>query len=345
MRTRRIHYLVPDYDRPSWGTALLYEHVAILLELGFDARVIHHRAPFRLSWVDLEVPIVHLDALDDVPGDDDVLVVPETLAAEAAGLDWPCRRWVFVQGSFLILAGLGDAHRYPELGYEHALAVLPHAAGIVERHFGLVPEVVPPFVAPYFFTPDEVAQERSRTILLSIKPDYRSVGFPDYRIFTDLVGRRLEEGSAASGWRLEELAGLRHTEIAQRMASASFLVNLNSHEAFNSTVPEAMAAGCVPLCYDAFGGLDFLSDGENAFVFPNHHVFPLIDTLFELMSPSPEQEKTLRRMRRAARATARRFNREATRTALERVFSRLAEDRRASRRRARHSGGPGGRIS
>lgn len=328
MHTRRIHYLVPDYDRPSWGTALLYEHVAILLELGFDARVIHHRAPFRLSWVDREVPIVHLDTLDEVPGEDDVLVVPETLAAEAAGLDWLCRRWVFVQGSFLILAGLGDAHRYPELGYEHALAVLPHAAGIVERHFGLVPEVVPPFVAPYFFTPDDEEQPRSRTILLTVKPEYRAVGFPDYEIFTALVCRRLEDRAEGAGWRLEELSGLRHAEIAERMADASFLVNLNSHEAFNSTVPEAMAAGCVPLCYDAFGGFDFLADGENAFVFPNHHVYPLVETLFELLGPSPERRAELRRMRRAGRATARRFTREATREALERVFAPLGAGRR-----------------
>jgi hypothetical protein len=334
MSTSRIHYLVADYDQPSWGTALLSEHVAILRELGFDARIIHHRSPFRLTWVDREVPIVHLDSLDEVPGEDDLLVVPETLAAEAAGLDWPCRRWVYVQGSFLILPGLGGALRYPELGYEHALAVLPHVARIVERHFGLVPEVVPPFVAPYFFTPDDAAEVRSRTILLAVKPDYRSVGFPDYRIFTGLVGRRLEEAAAGSGWRLEELAGLRHTEIAERMADASFLVNLNSHEAFNSTVPEAMAAGCVPVCYDAFGGLDFLADGENAFVFPNHHIYPLVETLFELMTPSPEREGELRRMRRAARATARRFTREATRAALERVFTRFTEGRLTSRRRA-----------
>jgi hypothetical protein len=330
MHTPRIHYLVADYDRPSWGTALLYEHVALLRELGFDARVLHHRAPFRLTWFEREVPIAHLDALGEAPGEDDVLVVPETLAAEGARLGWPCRRWVFVQGSFLIVSGLGGALRYPELGYERALAVLPHAAGIVERHFGLVPEVVPPFVAPYFFTE---GHERARTILLAVKPEYRSVGFPDYRIFTTLVGRRIEE-QAGSGWRLEELSGLSHTETAARMAEASFLVNLNSHEAFNSTVPEAMAAGCVPLCYDAFGGLDFLADGENAFVFPNHHVYPLVETLFELMSPSPDRKAAMLRMRHAGRATARRFSRDATRAALERVFAPLAEGRLTSRRRA-----------
>lgn len=321
MPVPRIHYLVADYDRPSWGTALLYEHVALLRELGFDARVIHHRSPFRLTWIDRDVPIAYLDTLADVPDADDILVVPETLAAEAAGFGWPCRRWVFVQNCFIIVGGLGTARHYPELGYERALAVLPHVASVVERHFGLVPEVIPPFIAPHFFTAAGDGGQRSQTILMAMKPEYRSVGFPDFDVLTSILGRRLAASPAASGWRLVELSGLHHVEVAERMADASFLVNLNSHEAFNSTVPEAMAAGCLPLCYDFFGGLDFLADGDNAFVFPNHHIYPLVETLLDLLSPSPERATELDRMRQAARATARRFTRDATRAALARAFA------------------------
>ncbi|HEX6199326.1 MAG TPA: hypothetical protein VF150_03600, partial [Thermoanaerobaculia bacterium] len=83
MRSPRIHYLAPDYDQPSWGVGLLYEHVRLLRDLGFEARVIHERAPFRLGWLDHEVPVAHLDALEEAPGEDDLLVVPETLAAPA----------------------------------------------------------------------------------------------------------------------------------------------------------------------------------------------------------------------------------------------------------------------
>jgi hypothetical protein len=233
---------------------------------------------------------------------------------------------VFVQGSFLILSGLEGAAGYTELGYELALAVLPHVGEIVERHFGLEVEVVPPFIAPYFFRDlEEIrARERSRTILLSVKPAYRAVGFPDYDIFVGLLRRHLGPNGQRPGWRVRELAGLRHAEVAELMADASFLVSLNSHEAFNSTVPEAMAAGCIPVCYDAYGGRDYLADGENAFVFPNHHVFPLAEKLLELTDGAPERSADLARMRARARETAGRFTREATRAALEAAFSRLA---------------------
>lgn len=320
MSTPRIHYLVPDYDQPSWGTGLLYEHVGMLREMGFDARVIHERAPFRLGWMDHDVPIAYLDTLDDPPAAHDLLVVPETLAAAAVKLPWPCRRIVFVQNCFVVVRGLEGANGYPELGFEAALAILPHVARILETHFGLPATVVPPFVAPYFFGDPEESRtrERSRTILLAVKPEHRAVGFPDYDLFTTLVGRRLREGD---GWRLRELHGLHHAEVARAMADATFLVNLNTHEAFNSTVPEAMAAGCVPLCYDAFGGRDFLADGENAFVFPNHHVYPLVEKLLELMKGAAPPD--LDRMRRFGRRTAERFTAEATRAALERVFTQL----------------------
>lgn len=320
MPPSRIHYLIPDYDQPSWGTALLYEHVRMLGEMGFDARGIHQRAPFRLGWMDHDVPIVHLDTLEETPADHDLLVVPEVLAATAAELPWRCRRIVFVQGSFLIARGLDGAGGYDEMGFEAALAVLPHVARIVEEHFGLPATVVPPFVAPYFFLgPEEIrARGRSRTILLAVKPEYRRAGFPDYDLFTTLLRRRLDRGD---GWRLLELSGLQHTEVARLMADAAFLVNLNSHEAFNSTVPEAMAAGCVPLCYDAFGGRDFLSDGENAFVFPNHYVYPLTEKLLELMDRAGPHD--LEAMRLQGRETAGRFTREGTHSALERAVARL----------------------
>ncbi|HXT19777.1 MAG TPA: UvrD-helicase domain-containing protein, partial [Thermoanaerobaculia bacterium] len=145
----RVFYLTPDHPAPSWGVGLLYEHVRLLREVGFDARVLHQRRPFRVSWLESEAPVEYLDDESFAPRGEDVLVVPEVLAAEAAQRPWPGRRGVFVQGSFLALRGHAAAIRYGDLGFDFALAVLPHVAAVVERHFGLGAAVVPPFVAPH----------------------------------------------------------------------------------------------------------------------------------------------------------------------------------------------------
>ena len=323
-----VYYLAPDHPAPSWGVGLLYHHVRLLRQGGFDAAILHHRFPFRIGWLDVEVPVRHLDAPGFAPRPGDVLVVPEVLAREAAERPLPCRRIVFVQGVFLILGPFAEAVDYPALGYEGAIAILPHGQAVVERHFGLRPALVPPFVAPYFFArPEELDGERRRRVLLVPKAGYRAAGLPDYDIVRKLVARKCRPAAAPEGpgWELLELEGLGHRDVASAMRSAAFLVNVHSHEGFNTTVPEAMASGCVALCYEAVGGRDFLVDRGNAFVFPNHDVYPLLDTLFDLMDRPDARRGELARIRSQAFATAGRFREEATAAALTGFFRALLE--------------------
>ena len=307
-------YLAPDHAAPSWGIGLLYEHVRLLRESGVEATVLHHRHPFRVDWLDSDVPVSHLDR--EEPTGEDLVIVPEVLAWEAAQRPWRCARGVFVQGSFLVLSGAAGAFRYPDLGYELAMAVLPHVAAVVERHMGMPAAVVPPFVAETFFrSPEQIAgTERERVVLLVCKPEYRHAGYPDWQLCVALLERAFAERWA--GWRLEALEGLTHRQVAERMAAASVLVNLNSHEAFNSTVPEAAASGCLAVCYDAVGGEDFLVDGEDGMVVANHRVFTLVERVERAIAAQESGAPWLVELRLRARARVERFRAERTREAL-----------------------------
>lgn len=317
-----IYYLIADHPEPSWGTGMLYEHVRLLREQGHDACVLHHCAPYRPGWRELEVPVRYLDEPGFAPTASDVVVVPEVLAGSEAALRHAWRRWVFVQGSFLILRGMGDARGdrgeadYTALGYEAAMAVLPHVARVVERHFGLSAEIVPPYVAPYFFAADE--RPRRRRILLAVKEGYRLAGIPDEAIASALLDKEL---ASRPEWSLVRLKGHTHREVAELMQTSLFLVNVNSLEAFNTTVPEAMAAGCIPVCYEAVGGRDFLRDGENAVVFPNHDVYQLVERVSGLVDRIEEQTAFLARLREGGRSTAAAFRPEITAQALGRFFA------------------------
>jgi len=313
-----IFYLVADHPEPSWGTGMLYEHVRLLCEQGRDACVLHHQAPYRPGWRELEVPVRYLDDPGFAPTASDVVVVPEVLAADAAVPRYLWRRVIFVQGSFLILSGMGGAVDYRALGYEAAMAVLPHVAHVVERHFGLKAEIVPPFIAPYFFTPSVLP--RLPRVLLAVKEGYRLAGLPDGEIAATLLAREI---AARPGWSLVHLAGWDHRGVAELMKTSMFLVNVNSHEAFNTTVPEAMAAGCIPLCYEAVGGRDFLRDGENAVVFANQEVYALVERVCELIDRYAEQEPWLAGLRAGGERTAALFQPETTARALAGFFSAL----------------------
>ena len=326
MRGPQVYYLAPDYDAPSWGVGLLYHHVRILRELGFEAFVVHKRAPFRLRWLDLDVPIRYLDSGGFQPRPQDLLVVPEVLAHDPTLPAMPCRRIVFVQGSFLILNGAETAIDYRDLGYEEAIAVLPHVRDIVARHCGLTPALVPPFVAPYFFAGEsDLSAVRRPRVLLAGKPEYEKAGYPDYDIARKVLRRHLTRltQERESHWDLVELRGYTHRQTAEMMKRSALLLNLSTLEAFNTTVSEALAAGCIAFCYEAYGGRDYLRPGENAYVWPNNYIYPLLEQLCDLLDHYDERQQELAAIRAEGYETACRFQEKHTASALEAFYRRL----------------------
>jgi len=309
----RVFYLVPEYHRPSWGVALLHRHVSMLRRHDVPAWALQRRRNAVPAWLENPAPIRYLNEERLDVSETDVLVVPEVLAHEGSKLPVRCRRIVFVQGAFLILKPFETAISYPELGYEGAMAILPHVAEILTRHFETPAEIVPPFIARYFFVQPNQPTARRKRILLFPKEGYREAGYFDLDILRKLLGRILPKNP---DWEILEVTGLSHRQVARLMQESMFMVNLNCLEAFNTTVPEAMAAGCIPFCYEAYGGRDFLHDGDNAFVFPNNEVFGLAATLEEMMATSNDRQEDLARMRREGFRTALRFTEEKTETAL-----------------------------
>jgi hypothetical protein len=311
-----IYYLLADYTAHSWGSGIVYEHVRMLRAAGFEACALHHHAPFRPDWLELDVPVRYLDEPGFTASADDIVVVPEVLVASEVVRRFAWRRVVFVQGSFLIFRGLQQHTDYAELGFERALAVLPHVARAVERHFGVSADVVPPFVAPYFFEP--AIEPRERRVLFSWKEGYRALAIPDQEIAQRLMEKEVARRPA---WSFVPLLGFSHREVAELMRSSMFLVNVFSHEAFNTTVPEAMAAGCVPVCYEAGGGIDYLRPDENAIVFPNQQVYSLVDRVCQLMDRCEELAPLFERIRRGGRETASSFRPEDTARAVVAFFA------------------------
>ncbi len=310
----RILYYTPDTNQPSWGIGMLYTHVRLLVENGFDARVLHRASAFHLEWFDTEVPREALDDPDFHLSTDDVLVVPEVVVTRQVVRDLRCRRIVFVQGSSLIIPGLREHAGYAGLGYERAIAVMPHVGRILERHFDLPVTVIPPCIAPYFFD-GPMAPARELQIALYPKPMSEDQANLEWLLRRGLASRK--------DWRLVELRGLSHRQVAAVMQQSAFHVNVNCQESFNATVPEAMAAGCIPVCYEAYGGQDFLRDGHNAYVFPNHHLYPLVECLFELIDEYAIRSEELAAMRERAFKTAAGYSEVHTAQALVGFYGRL----------------------
>lgn len=314
-----IYYYVPEHDQTSWGIGMLYQHVNLLIQNGFDAMVLHDKEPNHLDWLDVDVPATSIQASSFNPKPNDTLVVPEVCAGDPVLGCIPCRRLVFVQGSFLMLPKLKEGENYRSLGFEHALVIMPHMKSIVEDHFKVPASVIPPFIAPYFFLDRETYsnEPRARRIIIYPKAGYIKAGLPDYDIVKRFLSSRVAELNKTSvKWELRELNNLTHKETAHLMQSSAFFINVNSLEGFNTTVPEAMAAGCIPVCYDAYGGRDFLRNGQNAYVFPNHYAYPLLDKIFDLIDRYDHMQEENLQMRKRAHTTASQYTAKHTEQAL-----------------------------
>jgi glycosyltransferase involved in cell wall biosynthesis len=125
------------------------------------------------------------------------------------------------------------------------------------------------------------------------------------------------------GWDLIEIVDRSHRQVARLFREAAFHVNVNSQESLNATVAEAMAAGCIPICYDAYGGLDYLIAGVNAYVVPNRHVFPLIDKVLDLTGRYDAMRDELAEVRRNGIETALAYTEKVTEKALLDCYRQL----------------------
>jgi hypothetical protein len=312
----RVLYYLSDSNVPSWGVGMIYTHVRLLCANGIEAAVLHSQPGFRPEWMSFDAPRLYRrdGSLRIAP--DDLLVVPEVHAAESDVLSLARWRIVFVQASSYIAPGLGGAKDYRQLGYCGAIAIMPHVREIVERHYGVEAPVIPPCVAPWFFESQRAtAKARKRQVVLCPKTCCRD--FPTIR-------HALRTKARALGWTVVELENKPHRHVARVFRQAAIHISVNCQESFNATVPEAMAAGCIPVCYEAFGGQDHLRDGENAYVFPTHHAYPLVERTLELMASWDAKQRELARIRRGGQATARRYTEALTEKALLAYFRPLS---------------------
>lgn len=91
-------------------------------------------------------------------------------------------------------------------------------------------------------------------------------------------------------------------DVHEQYATAGFMVLASAQEAFGLVVLEAMAAGCIPIAYDApYGPADLIEHGVNGFLVPDGNRAALAAAIAEVASLG---ERRAEAIRNAARATA-----------------------------------------
>lgn len=281
-------------------------HVWLLNKNNFNAYVLHDKKPYKLPWINLDIPFRYINTQFELKLED-FLVIPEFYADLPQLLKFTCQKIVFVQNAYYIFDGLKDGKTYENVGISQVFYYMPHLKKILQQITTLPLYETPPFIAPYFYT-DEKNNQRKRRVLLYPKFDNRDYNILK-RMLEDKLGLKQKTNfrkmfSKNDDWEIIELKNKKHHEVAEEMKKATFFISLNTTEAFNSSVPEAMATGCINICYEGVGPADFLENNKNAFVFSNNHVYPMADKIIELVNSYDSFESKLRLIRTNAKQTA-----------------------------------------
>lgn len=314
------YFLLPDNETPSWGVGMILYLEKMSRVLGIDSSLVLKNSQSRFSWITQEVRGLDLKKLSEIVRPKDILIVPEVMTHLPEVVEIQCRKVVFIQNGFLIPAALGENLSFQSMQFECALVVMKHLQQILTDFWPIKTHIVTPVVPNYFFLEKGRFKEaRKKQILLFPKKDYQVAGYYDYQIVKNVLQNRTKN----SEWRVIDMQGLRHEQVALLMQESAFFVNTNCFESLNASVAEAMAAGCVTFCYEAYGGQDYLSNGVNAFVYPNNYVYPLLQDLLKQMF-EPDQSE-LDDMRIRASETAQTFNGSLTMDELENFWMQMEE--------------------
>jgi hypothetical protein len=317
-----IYYLVPDNDKPSWGIGVIYHHVKALNELGYKAYISHQKQDFKLSWLNLSVPIKYVD---NTPknhiSNDDVLVVPEVMAHEEFVAKCKAKKILFIQAGGWIFEKMPLNKNHKDLGFSSVMVILPHMFSIVEKFIGLPTAIVRPMVADYFFSA-AISNKREKSIVMYPKFDQI-----DFSIVNNLLRRKLGSNKIKKAlgfdWRIKLLQGLSHQQVATTFDKATFFISLNTFEALNTSVVEAMARGCIVFCYEGFGPRDFLQNEKNAFVFGNNEPYQLVEKIYDVLDHPEQYHEQLKLMQKNAISTAKQFTYEKMKDELKQKFNTI----------------------
>lgn len=192
MNTAKIFYLVPDNNRPSWGLGIIYHHVDMLRSVGFDAYLIHEKANFKVDWLSLNVPVLYWNKQPEIKSYD-ILVVPEVMANLKGLKQLHCKKILFVQATSFLFEMLPEKESHLSLGFKKAIGTMPHMAPIIEEFISLKVDLIPPFVAEYFYKEEKTIDEREKIIL--IFPKFQQ---QDYGIIRRIIQDRLDQQKLSS---------------------------------------------------------------------------------------------------------------------------------------------------
>jgi hypothetical protein len=300
------------------GIKATYYQAELLAELGFATTVFQPGGP--PEWCSPRLRAFCSQELS--PTGDDILVFPETLNGwleQFALTPSPALKVMFCQNQFYMFSYGITAAGYATRGFRKFIVPGKIAKLALESVIGLS-EVI---VVPYYID-RQLFSPRDKVMQIATVPRKFPAhdGIPGQASLIQTMLALKYPHLGAVGWQL--LENKPEQEVADIMGSSAIFLSLCYMEACPLAPLEAMASGCIVVGYRGNGGLEYATP-ENGLWFSPEQLEEVTDALAGVIDGLSRDDPQLLRRREAGMATAARFDRHETKTALQRVYGALSD--------------------
>jgi hypothetical protein len=293
----RIVYLSWPAGEISGGIKAVFQHVELLAEAGFDARVAtpDGAAP---GWFETGVQPMPMDHVRI----DDVLVLPENSAKLLQRFaDAPNPKLVFCQNPYLVYRGLQGMASFATAGVSHILCPSHTVLQFCRRRFpGMKLGYTPYYIDHRRFACSAsgkvlqiAAIPRKRAIEFGAIADLFGASYPQYRLLPWVY---LDQATEA--------------EVAQTLARSAVYLSLARLEAHGMAALEAMASGCLVAGFAGVVGGTDSATARNGFWAAEDDVPGCVDQLARAVQLAIDRGPVFDEMVAEGRRTAWEYRRE-----------------------------------
>lgn len=271
----RIFYFCPDFSSPSGGTKRLYRHVVQLNRQGLDACIVHQKRGFVLTWHGYKVPILWLEDNLEFTAQD-ILVFPEGMASLMKQTDhFPCTRIAIALNWAYVYGNLPKTENWKDYGIRQAITPSPLIKDFLEWSMDLDVTLIDNYVDTKRYS----YQPHRKRNTIAYMPRKNLAGEIIRSIFEKKEGLR-------KIYKWIALKDLTEEEYSKQLVEAKIFLAASLEEGVHASVLEAMASGCVVVCFSGVGGNDYMirdGDKQNCFLAENGNYLELGRTLEQVI--------------------------------------------------------------
>lgn len=232
---------------PTAGVANIYEHVKLLNELGYNAKILHEKNDYKLrgdesgmgisDWLGEEyakLPHSSIEGQNLNIEPSDFIIIPEVFASVMDQIkSFPCRKIVLSQSYDYLLELLPIGKRWDiDYGFNHVITTSEKQAEYVRSLFPLVSTHVVPISIPNYFKENEKPKVPVIAILTRNQGEAAKIAktfYLQYPIYKWVS--------------FKELRGLSRKQFAEELSKCCLAVWVDDSSGFGTFPIEAMECG------------------------------------------------------------------------------------------------------